>query len=139
MSVAFAHWSASWPVLIGYAVVAVSHLAGLRRLLARAALASSGESAGPGAPRPAELRREAVLFHLGMLLVALALVSPLGYWSTVYIWMRALQQLLVAVIGPGLIVVGAPWLAFGQLRPRRDEPAAARPAREPRPRSGQGR
>jgi cytochrome c oxidase assembly factor CtaG len=129
--VVFAHWSASWPVLIGYAVVAVSHLAGLRRLLVRVA------AAGPADLRPAELRREAVLFQFGLLLVALALVSPLGYWSTVYIWVRALQQLLVAVIGPGLIVLGAPWLpwrqllASGRFRLGRDEPAASRPARVP--------
>jgi cytochrome c oxidase assembly factor CtaG len=62
-----------------------------------------------------ELRREAALFHLGLLLVTLALAGPLGYWSTVYIWVRAVQTLLLAVVGPGLIVLGAPWLAFRQL------------------------
>lgn len=115
----FAHWSASWPVLIGCVVVAGWHLAGLRSLLAGA---RTGRSAF--IPARAELRREAALFHLGLLVVVLALVSPLGYWSAVYIWVRALQTLLIAVIGPGLIVLGAPWLAFGRLvRPRTGDSA----------------
>jgi putative membrane protein len=111
VEVAFSHWSASWPVLIGYAVVAAAQLAGLRRLL------SGGAAVLPDGATRLELLREAVLFHLGLLLVLLALVSPVGYWSDVYIWVRALQQLLVAVVGPGLIVLGAPWLAFRQLMP----------------------
>ena len=73
----FAHWSASWPVLIGYALVAPWHLAGLARLRVwRAASPRSADTV-----RPAELRRAAVAFQLGLLLVLLALVSPLGYWS----------------------------------------------------------
>lgn len=118
-----AHWSASWPVLIGYVAVAGWHLAGLRRLLAGA---TAGESASPLAPvSRAELRREAALFQAGLLMVALALVSPLGYWSDVYIWVRAAQALLLAIIGPGLMVVGAPWLALGALVRLRPEERAA--------------
>jgi putative membrane protein len=116
-----AHWSASWPVLVGYLLVAPWHLTGLLRLRGRRASAT-GPDGGAGW---AELRREAVLFQLGLLLVLLALVSPVGYWSGEYIWVRAVQTLLVAVVGPGLIVLGAPWLAFRQLwRPGADEPAA---------------
>jgi cytochrome c oxidase assembly factor CtaG len=121
----FAHWLADWPALVGYVVVAAWQLAGLRRLLA-AARGGSADAAGgaAGPPRPAELRREAVLFHLGLLVVVLALVSPLGYWSGVYIWVRAVQTLVLAIIGPGLIVLGAPWLAFRQLLRRRPGAAA---------------
>jgi cytochrome c oxidase assembly factor CtaG len=119
----FHHWSASWPVLIGYVLVASWHLAGLLRLRT----ARAGGSGSVGGVRWPELRREAVMFHLGLLLVLLALVSPLGYWSDVYIWLRAVQTLLVAVVGPGLMVLGAPWLAFRQLwRPGGDEPTADR-------------
>ena len=122
----FAHWSASWPVLIGYVVVAGWHLTGLSRLVRRRA-----DGATPvGGPGLAGLRREAALFHLGLLLVLLALVSPVGYWSDVYIWVRAMQTLLVAVVGPGLMVLGAPWLAFRQLwRPGGGEVGADRVAR----------
>ncbi len=34
MDVVVEHWSASWPVLIGYVALAGWHLAGLRRTLA---------------------------------------------------------------------------------------------------------
>jgi cytochrome c oxidase assembly factor CtaG len=95
------HWSASWPVLIGYVALAAWHLAGLRRTLA---LVTAGSRH--------EMVREAALFQLGLAVIALALISPIGYLSDVYIWVRALQELLVAVIGPGLIVLGAPWAAL---------------------------
>jgi putative membrane protein len=103
VEVAFGHWSASWPALIAYVLAAGWHLAGLRRALAA--------GTGGGATRR-QLGREAVLYHLGLLIVLLALVSPVGYFAGVYIWVRALQMLLVGVVGPGLIVLGAPWTAF---------------------------
>lgn len=107
----FAHWSASWPVLAAYILVVPWHLTGLLRLRAQRA----GGTGQDGAAGWAQLRREAAVCQLGLLLVLLALVSPLGYWSGVYIWLRAMQTLVVAVVGPGLIVLGAPWLPFRQL------------------------
>ena len=65
MEVAFGHWSASWPVLIAYVLAAGWHLAGLRRLLA----ANSVGNNRAGTPARRELRREAVLCQLGLLLV----------------------------------------------------------------------
>jgi putative membrane protein len=122
----FPHWSASWPALIGYAVVAPWHLAGLLRLRA----ARKGGSGSVGGVGWRELRREAAAFQLGLLLVLLALVSPLGYWSDVYIFVRAIQTLVVAVVAPGLMVLGAPWLVFRQLwRPGSDDPAVDRVAK----------
>ncbi len=130
MNAVISHWSASWPVLICYLAVAVGQLAGLRRLL------SGGASALPDGATRQQLRREGLLFQLGLLIVLLALVSPMGYWSDMYIWIRAVQQLLVAVAGPALIVLGAPWTALAQLvRPRRNVsapvggPAATAPSR----------
>ncbi len=145
MEVAFSHWSASWPVLICYLVVAVAHVAGLLRLLSGSATsAPDGVTiALPEGATRQQLRREGLLFQLGLVIVLLALVSPVGYWSDVYIWVRAVQQLLVAVAGAGLIVLGAPWSALAQsVRPRRQfsgqtgESAAvgmSGPARPPRP------
>jgi putative membrane protein len=128
----FAHWLADWPVLVGYVVVAAWQLAGLRRLLSGPGSSPAGAASAAAAPRPAELRREAVLFHAGLLVVVLALVSPLGYWSGVYIWVRAVQTLLLAIVGPGLIVLGAPWQAFRQfLRPQRGDAAEADRTRVP--------
>jgi putative membrane protein len=122
MTSAFGHWSASWPVLAGYAVLAAWHLTGLRRLRGQAV----AEPAGPGRP---ELRREAVLYQLGLLVVMLSLVSPIGSLSVVYIWVRTLQELLVAIVGPGLIVLGAPWNAFRAALSRSPLAAGSRPPR----------
>jgi putative membrane protein len=113
MTLVLSHWSASWPALAVYVAVAVAHLAGLARLPARSA----------------EVKREAALFHLGLLLALLAIVSPLRYWSGVYIWVRAVQDLVLAVVAPGLIVVGAPWPALARglgVRQRAQDDAAPR-------------
>jgi putative membrane protein len=110
---AIEHWSVSWPMLIGYVAAAVCHLIGLRRWQPAAHMATAETSTSQ------ERRREAILFQVGLLVVLLALVSPVGYYSTVYIWVRMLQTLLVAVVAPGLLVVGAPWEAFRAALTRR--------------------
>ncbi|MGE5133372.1 MAG: cytochrome c oxidase assembly protein [Gemmatimonadota bacterium] len=138
MNVVVSHWSANAVVLAAYAVVAAVHLLGVR-----GAAAGAGE---PGGDRPARVR-EAVAFQAGLLVAALALLSPLGYWSHVYVWIRSLQDLLLALVAPGLLVLGAPWqplargLALGRLAQPRglsrggaageadDRPARPRPAR----------
>jgi putative membrane protein len=102
VDVALQHWSASWPVLIGYVVLAGWHLAGLRDSLAAPTQAATRR----------QLVREAAVFQLGLALIAAAVVSPLGYWSTVYLSARAGEFLVVAVAGPGLLVLGAPWAAL---------------------------
>jgi putative membrane protein len=113
-----AHWSANPPVLAACAVVAVVHLAGLVRGRATGAGASpEPEAQGTGARQPgarpgrrAGQARAAVAFYFGLLVVLIALVSPVGYWSLRYIWVRAIQDLLLATVAPPLIVLGAPWL-----------------------------
>ena len=67
-----------------------------------------GRPAGPAA------RREAAVFQAGLLVALLALVSPLAYWSAVYIWVRAMQDLALAIVAPGLAVLGAPWAALAR-------------------------
>lgn len=115
MTTITAHWSANPAVLAGCFVTAVIHLAGLRQL-----------RRDDGARRqPGRRTSEAVIFYAGLLAVAAALVSPAGYWSVRYIWVRTVQDLLLAVVAPPLIVLGAPWLAL-----RRGARAAGpRPAR----------
>jgi putative membrane protein len=112
-----AHWSAVWPVIAIYVVVAGAHLAGTFRG------GPVGTASGPA------LVREAVLFQAGLLLALLAIVSPLRYWSGIYIWVRAVQDLVLAVAAPGLIVLGAPWPALarclGLRRPSREAPSYA--------------
>jgi putative membrane protein len=119
----FTHWSASWPALACYLVLAVAHLVGLQRL---------GEG---GLSR--ELRREALLFQGGLLLALLALVSPVGYWSGVYLFVRAIQFITFAVVATGLMVLGAPWrplrLAVAPRAVRADQPEGAAVPRPARP------
>jgi putative membrane protein len=108
MDMLLAHWSANWLVVIAYLTVAAVHTAGLRHLLA-----APGAGA-PGVP-PAgrrELLREAAAFHGGLLCVLAALISPVAYWSATYIWVRGIQDLMLAFVAPPLIAVGAPWLAL---------------------------
>jgi putative membrane protein len=109
VEVAFSHWSASWPALAAYAVVAVAHLLGLRRLTAAGSAPGAGRPPVFGQP----VVRQAGVFQAGLLLALLALVSPIGYWSDVFLWVRAVQFLLLAVAATGLMVLGAPWQALG--------------------------
>jgi putative membrane protein len=127
------HWSLDWPALAIWAVVAAVHLAGLRSLTRSEGPPLGGHAGG----HVGRLRREAAVFHGGLLTALLAVVSPLGYWSLIYIWVRATQDLLLAVVAPSLIVLGAPWLVLasglGMLtRRQRPEPDAATGAAAPR-------
>ncbi|HEY1345735.1 MAG TPA: cytochrome c oxidase assembly protein, partial [Streptosporangiaceae bacterium] len=90
MNVVVPHWSANVAALAVYVVAAAAHLLGLR-----------GEAAGPG--RPAR----AAACQAGLLLALLAVVSPMGYWSYRFVWARNLQDVILAIVAPALIVLGA--------------------------------
>src|SRR5215469_16531829 len=102
----FSYWSANVAVLAVYAVVAVTHLLGMRD--AATGARRRGRSLAPG------LLAQAVIFQIGLLMVLLALVSPMGYWSHQLIWIRNLQDVVLAVMAPALIVLGAPWLPLAR-------------------------
>jgi putative copper resistance protein D len=106
------HWSADWLVIVAYLALAGLHLAGLRRLRG---------AAGAG------LAREAVAFQAGLLVVVLALVSPVSYWAGVYISVRAFQDLMLGIFAPPLIVLGAPWLVYAALRTKAKPDAPDKP------------
>jgi putative membrane protein len=100
-------------------VVAGAHLAGTLR-------------GGPDAVASRRaVTREAVVFQLGLLFAMLAIVSPLRYWSGIYIWVRAIQDLVLAIVAPGLIVVGAPWPALARSVGRQAGPEAPGEPRRP--------
>jgi cytochrome c oxidase assembly factor CtaG len=61
---------------------------------------------------PAGLTREVISFYAGLLLLVLAVVSPLGYWAGTFIWVRVLQDIVLGVYAPPLLVLGAPWLVL---------------------------
>lgn len=104
MDLIVSHWSANVAVLAVCLVVAVMHLAGLRGLAA--------DARRGGAARPPGVTREVIAFYFGLLAVLLAMVSPIGYWSGTFIWVRVLQDILLGVVAPPLIVLGAPWLVL---------------------------
>ena len=92
------HWSANVAALAVYAVAAAAHLLGMR-----------GEATGSGPPRQPHRLARAAAYQAGLLLALLAVVSPMGYWSYRLIWARNLQDVILAIVAPALIVLGAPW------------------------------
>jgi putative membrane protein len=93
-----------------YALAAIAHLA----LVWRARNAASRRG----------LARDVALVQGGLLIAVLALATPLAYWSGVYLWVKAIQDVLLAFIAPALIVTGRPWLALRQLIPGRRRAAS---------------
>ena len=104
MNVVVSHWSANAAVLAVVAVVVAVHLRGLRGVAADARRQGEGTPRGTG--------REAAAFYGGLLAVVLALLSPLAYWSHLYIWVRSLQDILLANVATVFLVLGAPWLVL---------------------------
>jgi cytochrome c oxidase assembly factor CtaG len=127
MNVVVSHWSANAAVLAAVAAVAAVHARGLRGLAA--------DARRTGGHTPRGLGWEATACYGGLLVVILALLSPLAYWSTRYIWVRSLQDILLASVAPALLVLGAPWLVLrrGLLRrPQdRDPEPGPRPSASP--------
>lgn len=131
MNVVVSHWSANAAVLAVVAVVAAVHARGLRGVVT--------EARRQGEDTPRGMGWQATAFYGGLLVVILALLSPLAYWSARYIWVRSLQDVLLANVATVFLVLGAPWLMLRRgLRFQRlpagdagrphDEDAAPRPA-----------
>jgi cytochrome c oxidase assembly factor CtaG len=121
MNVVASHWSANAAVLAVVAAVAAVHLCGLRGLAA---------DARRGGDMPRGLYREVAAFYAGLLVVVLALLSPLAYWSAHYIWVRSVQDILLANLAPAFLVLGAPWLVLHRGLPF-ELPRAHGPGRDP--------
>lgn len=98
MNMVVSHWSANVAALAVYLVAAAAHLLGMR-----------GEATGSGPPRQPHRLARAAACQAGLLLALLAVVSPMGYWSYRFIWARNLQDVILAIVAPPLIVAGAPW------------------------------
>jgi cytochrome c oxidase assembly factor CtaG len=99
------YWSANVAVLAVYLVAATAHLRGMR---------GAATGAVPGQSRPPGRLARAVAYQAGLLLALLAVVSPMGYWSYRFIWVRDLQDVMLAIAAPALIVLGAPWLPLSR-------------------------
>jgi putative membrane protein len=91
------HWSFD-PFLILAVVVAGWHEAGLWRLARR----SRPE-------RTRERRLRSLWFYAGLVVLLIAVESPVDYWSDDYLFVHMIQHLLLMFAAPSLIVAGAPW------------------------------
>jgi cytochrome c oxidase assembly factor CtaG len=127
MNVVVSHWSANAAVLAAVAAVTAVHLRGLH------GVAADARRRGGDVPRG--LGREVAAFYGGLCVVVLALLSPLAYWSAHYIWVRSVQDVLLANLAPAFLVLGAPWLVLHRGLSFRT-PRAHGPGRGPGPRPG---
>jgi putative membrane protein len=92
-----AHWSFD-PFLIVALVLVLWHEIGLARLARRSR-----------AGRSRERRRRSFWFYGGLVVLLLAVESPVDYWADDYFFVHMIQHLLLMFAAPTLIVAGAPW------------------------------
>ena len=97
MSYFLDHWSFD-PFLILAIVVAGWHEIGLWRLARR----SRPE-------RTRERRLRSLWFYAGLVVLLIAVESPIDYWADDYFFVHMIQHLLLMFAAPSLIVAGAPW------------------------------
>src|SRR5215510_8531200 len=100
------HWSLD-PFLVVALVVAAWHEIGLRRLARRSR-----------AQRARERRLRSLWFYLGLVVLLIAVESPLDYWGDSYFTVHMVQHLLLMFAAPSLIVAGAPWQPLLDALPR---------------------
>jgi len=91
------NWSFD-PFLILAIAVTAWHEIGLRRLARR----SRPE-------RTRERRLRSLWFYAGLVVLLIAVESPIDYWADDYFFVHMLQHLLLMFAAPSLIVAGAPW------------------------------
>jgi putative membrane protein len=97
MSYLTGHWSFD-PFEVLAVVVAGWHEIGLWRMARR----SRPE-------RTRERRLRSLWFYAGLVVLLLAVSSPIDYWADDYFWVHMIQHLLLMFAAPSLVVAGAPW------------------------------
>jgi putative membrane protein len=92
------NWSFD-PFLIVVAVLVVAHEIGLSRLRSRS-----------DPVRTRRRRLHSLAFYGGLVVLLLAIDSPIDYWASDYFFVHMVEHLLIAFYAPILIVFGAPWI-----------------------------
>jgi cytochrome c oxidase assembly factor CtaG len=59
--------------------------------------------------RTRERRLRSLWFYTGLVVLLLAVESPIDYWADDYFWVHMIQHLLLMFAAPSLVVAGAPW------------------------------
>ncbi len=108
------NWSFD-PFIILVAVVIAWHEIGLARLARR----SRPE-------RTRERRIRSLWFYSGLLVLLIAVVSPVDYWSDSYFMVHMVQHLLLMFAAPSLVVAGAPGQPLLDALPGRSGQAVTR-------------
>jgi putative membrane protein len=92
------HWSFD-PFIIVVAFVVALHEVGLHNLKRRSR---------PGRAR--NRRISSLVFYAGLVVLLLAVDSPIDYWADYYFFAHMIEHILIMFFAPILIVAGAPWL-----------------------------
>jgi putative membrane protein len=108
------NWSFD-PFIVVVGAVVVWHEIGLFRLARR----SRPE-------RTRERRIRSLWFYSGLLVLLLAVASPLDYWSDAYFMVHMIQHLLLMFAAPSLVVAGAPGQPLLDALPGRSGKAVTR-------------
>ena len=108
------NWSFD-PFIILIAIVVVWHEIGLFRMAQR----SRPE-------RTRERRIRSLWFYAGLLVLLLAVVSPIDYWADSYFLVHMVQHLLLMFAAPSLVVKGAPGQPLLDALPGRSGKAVTR-------------
>jgi putative membrane protein len=107
MSYLTGHWSFD-PFLVLAVVVAGWYEIGLGRMARRS-----------GPERTRERRLRSLWFYAGLVVLLLAVESPIDYWAYDYFFVHMIQHLLLMFAAPSLIVAGAPWQPWVEALPGR--------------------
>lgn len=98
MNLLIRHWSYD-PFLIIALAVALVHERGVHRLNSRA----------PKSRRRLR-RRRSLWFYIGLVILLVAVESPLDYWADKYFWVHMTQHMLLLFAAPVPIIAASPWL-----------------------------
>lgn len=90
-------------------LVGLLHARGYR--LYTAAVRRSGRDVRPW-------KQQARLFRLSLVLLFIAIQSPIDYWSDYYLTAHMVQHILLMLVIPPILVLGAPWVPLLRGLPR---------------------